>query len=119
MQVDVLREGMVSYEKGIRMSDPHLPRCPSHQHSGISLEPEHTWPCPGGMGIHLWWGPTLPDAEPYFSGLNLPASHEMDKPITGVTIPWVPGAIYHPQTQGWEKGVTPPAAASFKSIDPL
>lgn len=40
------------------------------------------------MGTHLWWGLTLPDAEPYFSGPNFPASREMEKPITGVTIPW-------------------------------
>lgn len=74
---------------------------------------------PGGMGTHLWWGPTLPDAEPYFSGPNFPATHEVEKPITGVTIPRAPGAIYHPQTQRWEKGATPPAAASSESIDPL
>lgn len=110
---------MVCHEKGMMMSDSHLPRGPSHQHSGISLEPQYTRSCPGGMGIHFWWGPTLPDAELYFSGFNSPASPEMEKPITGVTIPWVPGAIYHPQIQGWEKGVTPPAAASFESIDLL
>lgn len=54
---------------------------------------------PRGMGTHLWWDLTLPDAEPYFSGPNFPASHEMEKPTTGVTIPRAPGAIYHPQTQ--------------------
>lgn len=97
----VLRERMVCHEKGMVMPwrDPH-------QHGGISLEPQHTCSCPGGMGIHLWWGPTRPDAEPSFSSLDFPASHEMEKPITGVTmgyyvtvvtIPWVPGAIYHPR----------------------
>lgn len=87
--------------------------------TGASLEPQHTYGHAQGMGTHLWWGPALPDAEPYFSGLSSSTRCEMEKPFTGVTIPWVPGAISHPQTQRWEKGATPPAAASSESIDPL